>query len=491
MKSNILSLILTILLSALMLSSQLAAETARYRAIELPTLGGLANYPSANRPENQIMSNSGIVAIEADIPAPDPFAPNCYIPDCLLSHAALWNQGVLTDLGALPGDGNSSASGAINALGWVAGQSENGQIDPASGLPETRATLWTPRGLIDFGTFGGNWSLSVNLNNLGQVVGFASNSIPDPFSMGFFPPSATQVRAFLWQNGVLQDLGTLGGPDAAAFSVNQHGQVAGFSYTNAIPNDTTGIPTMHAFLWDHGKMTDLGTLGGTLSGAITDGVTEIVNDKGQVIGASTLAGDQTLHAFLWDRGTLADLGTLGGDNAVPTWLTDNGDVVGAADLLGSQVHHAFLWRNGVMTDLGTLGTNSTALMSNSRGQVVGRSLTATGLHAFVWEHGGPMLDLNGLIPAGFDLLLEEAENINNRGEILVWAEPPGCPDDHLCGRLVLLVPCGANDACHNQYADPASEDMIAPVTRALTDMAAWRARVAQRYHIPALRVPRD
>jgi hypothetical protein len=91
----------------------------------------------------------------------------------LSDHAALWKKGVLIDLGALPGNGNSSASGAINAREWGAGQSENGEIDPASGLPETRATLWTPSGIIDLGTFGGNWSLSVNLNNLGQVVGFA------------------------------------------------------------------------------------------------------------------------------------------------------------------------------------------------------------------------------------------------------------------------------------------------------------------------------
>jgi probable HAF family extracellular repeat protein len=435
---------------AVALPAQRVAQHKRYRIVEIPTLGGPTTYPSVNRPENQIISNSGIVAIGADTSTPDPFFPNCFNPDCFVSHAALWRNGVLIDLGALPGNGNSSASGAINARGWVAGQSENGEIDPASGLPETRATLWTP-GIIDLGTFGGNWSLSVNLNNLGQVVGFASNSIPDPFAGAFFPPSATQVRAFLWQNGVLQDLGTLGGPDAAAFSVNQSGQVAGFSYTNAIPNPATGIPTVHAFLWDHGKMTDLGTLGGTISGAFFDGVTQIVNDRGQVIGASTLAGDQTSHAFLWDRGTMIDLGTLGGDNSTPHWLTDAGDVVGVSDLPGNQFRHAFLWHNGVMTDLGTLGTISNALKVNSKRQVVGRSLTPSGFHAFLWENGGPMMDLNTLIPSGSNLTMAEGQNIDERGEIVVWAVPPGCSDIEVCGRLVLLVPCDGQDApgCEN------------------------------------------
>jgi probable HAF family extracellular repeat protein len=41
---------------------------------------------------------------------------------------------------------------------------------------------------------------------------------------------------------------------------------------------------------------------------------ENINNQGQVIGISTLAGDQTYHPFLWDRGTLKDLGTLGGNN---------------------------------------------------------------------------------------------------------------------------------------------------------------------------------
>jgi probable HAF family extracellular repeat protein len=456
MKSKTLTFAISILLLAELATPFLsAAQNARYRLINLGTLGGPTNYPSVNRPGYQILSNSGMVAIGADTSTPDPFFPNCFNPDCFVSHAALWKNGVLADLGALPGNGNSSGSGAINARGWIAGQSNNGEIDPTSGLPETRATLWTLNGIVDLGTFGGNWSLATTLNNVGQVVGFACNTIPDPFAPAFFPFCATQVRAFLWQDGSLQDLGTLGGPDAVGLYVNQRGLVAGVSYTDATPNETTGIPTVHPFLWHNGKMTDLGSLGGTFTGAFGPDGSEgslVVNDRGQVIGISTLAEDQTYHPFLWENGSMRDLGTLGGDNGTALWLTDTGEVVGQADLPGSEHHHAFLWRSGTMTDLGTLGINSTAIMMNSAGQIVGKSQTPDGLlHAFLWEKRGPIVDLNTLIPAGSNLILEEAENINERGEILVWAQPPGCPDDHVCGQLVLLVPCDGNDpsGCQN------------------------------------------
>jgi hypothetical protein len=95
-------------------------------------------------------------------------------------------------------------------------------------------------------------------------------------------------------------LDTLGGPDAQALSINQHGQMAGVSYTNSTPNSTTGIPTVDPFIWDHGKMIDLGTLGGTFTGPFGPDGSEgslLINDRGQVIGISTLAGIRSFILF--------------------------------------------------------------------------------------------------------------------------------------------------------------------------------------------------
>ena len=147
------------------------------------------------------------------------------------------------------------------------------------------------------------------------------NTIPDPYTSNFFNfflTGATQVHAFRWtESQGMQDLGTLGGNDSVASLINKRGQIAGWSFTNTTPNPvpddcslfTQNIPTEDPFLWDDGKMIDLGTLGGTC------GRPEGLNNRGQVVGFSDLAGDQSCHPFLWDKtGGMKDLGTLGGDS---------------------------------------------------------------------------------------------------------------------------------------------------------------------------------
>jgi probable HAF family extracellular repeat protein len=193
-------------------------------------------------------------------------------------HAFKWRNGRTKYLGALPGDDTNSVAISINDQGMAIGHSENGLIDPLIGARELRAVLWKDERIRSLGTFGGNHSLAADINNRGQIVGYALNTTPDPFSwIGVFLGSSnsTQTRAFLWENGYKRDLGTLGGPDAAAGRVNDRGEVAGISCTNSIANPTTGLPTVAAFLWRRGKMIDLGNFGGNFSGIAQ------INNRGQ------------------------------------------------------------------------------------------------------------------------------------------------------------------------------------------------------------------
>jgi probable HAF family extracellular repeat protein len=313
----------------------------------------------------------------------------------------------------------------------VAGASGNGTIDPLTGLIEHVALLWKSGQIIKLGTLGGNESDASSLNNHDQVVGWAENAIPDPVSM---LGHGTQDRAFLWQNGSMRDLGTLGGPDGFAWFVNASGQVAGVSYTDATPNPTTGQPDTHPFLWQNGKMRDLGSLGGSVP---TFGGVAGLNDRGEVVGQSDLAGDDAAHPFLWNGRQMIDLGTLGGDFAGASGLNEKGAVSGISDLADG-THHGFLWEKGVLHDLQPLAGDpcSNAFSApNARDEVVGNATDCQGFAfaAVLWQHGRPV-DLNTLI-APATLHLTQGVAINDRGEIIGYGVLPN-GDEH----NFLLIP---------------------------------------------------
>jgi probable HAF family extracellular repeat protein len=211
----------------------------------------------------------------------------------------------------------------------------------------------------------------------------------------------------------MHDLGTLGGTDGAAYQMNDHGQIMGQFYANS-------GAAVDPILWQaDGTAVDLGTLGGTYGNPWG------MNNRGQVVGNSNLAGDAAHHGFLWDRGTLTDLGTLGGNQSEAYWISDSGVSTGRGDVPGSQTHHGarWAWKHGVMTvtDLGVINNDpcSTGYAVNSSGQIVGDAgACGIGGDAWLWENGGPMVDLNTLALPGSGLHLADARLINDRGEIV-------------------------------------------------------------------------
>src|SRR5438477_4956171 len=244
-------------------------------------------------------------------------------------------------------------------------------------------------------------------------------------------------------------------------------------------------------------MIDLGTLGGT---TVAQDPGSCVNNRGQVAGASTLPGDSILHPFLWEHGILTDLGTLGGDFGLVWWLNDAGDVVGGTSTAGEEFFHATLWRKGVIKDLATLEGDcfSFAGAISSHDQIVGASFACDGsvARAVLWDKES-IVDLNTVIPENSSLQLVEARYVNNRGDIAGRGLPAGCDDLDACGHDFLLIPCDNTAACESNagvttvglqntaalFNRPSTASTQTPRTP-LQLLSAWRARLAQRYHIP-------
>lgn len=447
-------------------------------------LGTFGGHNSFTNGGSIVINSSGAVVGQAES------AQSCpYLPDGVIAPPFKWQAGVMTELPRLQ-NGCGGFPLAINSYGLIVGLADTGVIDPLTGGPEVHAVVWKHDQIIDLGTLGGANSLAGSVNDRGQVVGVAQTADLDAFHFGGLIglPATTQWRGFLWQGDAKQDLGTLGGSDSAVtgdLALNERGEIAGISFTDDIVNPLTGFPTLDSFLWKRGKKIDLGTLGGVFTDAFT------INNRDQVVGFSDIAGDLEAHAFRWDRGRLRDLGTLGGTFSGGGWINDAGDVIGASTTVGDEAVRGFIWTHGVMTDLGTLDDDSCsdAFVINILGQVVGLSFTCgeDSSRGYVWKDG-KMTDLNAFLPPGSELQLTAGKYINEWGMISASGIFPN-GDEH----AVILVPCFGNAAgCRSareisgksaSKAVPLAASAIHPKLTHTDAIAGFRARRARRYTV--------
>nr|WP_176573478.1 DUF3466 family protein [Nonomuraea pusilla] len=276
------------------------------------------------------------------------------------AHAFLWQDGAMAALGAILPGGSSTAS-AVNDHGDVVGQTHVSTYEPS------HAFLYRDGRMTDLGTGWGSGSRSSadDVNNDGVVVGQRGRTGSSP------------TRAVLWKDGVLRDLGTLGGRSTDPFSteseahaINDKGQVVGA----ALPR--TGYP-LHGFLWEDGRMRDLGSLGGAPGATVAYDV----NERTQIVGHSQNPAGR-MSAFLWEGGVMRDLGVLpGGTGSVAYGINEAGQVVGTSRTNdGYYGQHAFVWQDGRMTDLNAVTTNLPADVSlelaysiNDEGVIAGQT----------------------------------------------------------------------------------------------------------------------
>ena len=100
------------------------------------------------------------------------------------------------------------------------------------------------------------------------------------------------------------DLGTLGGPEARAFGLNDARQVVGWSnVSDTVDCPLESRPCRHAFVWESGVMTNLGILDGD-----EESVARAINNAGLAVGTSerdVIAGSGTFHGFAWSSGAMS------------------------------------------------------------------------------------------------------------------------------------------------------------------------------------------
>jgi probable HAF family extracellular repeat protein len=314
--------------------------------------------------------------------------------------------------------------------------------------------------IVNLGSLGGTVSVPLHLNNHGEVVGYS------------YTANNAAGHAFLYSQGKMTDLGTLGGKTSQAMGINDRGAVVGLS--NIAPGNTQ----VDAFLEKGGKLRDLGPVNlgiveagvisinadGVVSGLAADNydalidrrgtdidlgsltgfgsTAKAINDGGEVVGfsvtgfqpAANSSSQPTVfyHAFLYSHGKISDLGTLGGTDSSANSINDRGSVVGFSYTANDVAIHAFLDSRGRMTDLGTLGGGkSFASAINDKGAVVGFSFTsASAPHGFI-DLRGRMVDLNSVIPADSGLVITDAEDINDRGQIVAQGYETSSPTTHV------------------------------------------------------------
>ena len=244
--------------------------------------------------------------------------------------------------------------------------------------------------------------------NNARPLGIASNENTIAYDINAFGQVAAVLedkeghqRAVLFDKGKQTELGSLGGMYSDAKGINDNGEIVGSA------RNKNG--TWNAFIYERARgMRVLPTLGGPSSYGMA------LNQDGFAAGfADTDNGDW--HAFLYNGGEqLKDLGTLGGKISYASGMNNMGQVVGTA-ATRDEYRHAFLYDpvHG-MVDLGTLGgRQSAATAINDEGVVVGASETKDRRwHAFIHD-GQKMIDIGALIQGS-----SFATGINKAGHVV-------------------------------------------------------------------------
>ena len=306
-------------------------------------------------------------------------------------HPFLWRQGKAIDLAPTAG----GAARAINDRGEIVGTDGR-----------HRAFLWRNGKLTYLGSLHGlsDRSAPPDYVPAHSYTAFAINARSQIVGMTYPDSSQDPSRlSFIWRKGKMTridgDVLSLDGMGSGQSVLNENGEVVG----------GRGYPE-RPFIWSQGRLVSLRVKGHAAA----------INDRDQVVGTS-------LNGFLWEKGRLTDLGTLPGDAAsYAIAINEQGQVAGSSGGQGAgqsayRPYRAFLWQDGQMTQIGPKARASFAWAMNDNGVVIGlcvplsSSTAEEKRRAFVWDGTQPTVlpTLGGRS--------SDANAINNQGQIVGWA----------------------------------------------------------------------
>jgi probable HAF family extracellular repeat protein len=336
--------------------------------------------------------------------------------------------------------GTNSAANSINESGSPMGTSF------LSGNTTMHAALWQNSSVTDLGTLGGpnsavEWPVE---NDHGYVSGISETSKKDPLGEStswschaFLPDNGSSGKtclAFVWHNGQMRSLPTLGGNNGYGAGMNEGGKIAGWAETTK--HDSTCVaPQVLQFLpavWNANsrKVEALPTL--TIRGKTDpDGAATAINRQGEVVGISGIChvavGSFTArHAVLWKNNKPIRLKTIGGVSwNTPTAINDSGVIAGFLNQRGKTDRHgdpdfiSVVWTDpaSAPTVIGALPGDSLSEPTsiNNQGAVLGVSFPSS--HVYIWQNG-MMTDLTKVVLQSYPQLeLVSVGGINDSGQV--------------------------------------------------------------------------
>lgn len=352
----------------------------------------------------------------------------------------------LSMLLAAPLGGHAApAAGALPPLFQVTllptelnGANSMNQAGHVVGSGMTSVWLWTEAGSRQLAAVNTGYSDGLGINSRDDVAGTSYGNAGG--------------IAFANIGGAVQDIGAAAPDFRSSFArrINDNGWVVGALY------DGRGIES-RPFIYRNGSVQVLPTLGGNAGSAFA------VSNRGHVTGQAALPTTQPFsgggNAFLYFGGTMTGLGALPGDDSSSGLdVNERGDVVGVSSQASQGGSRGFLFSRGRMVNLGSLGGSFTdALAINNAGVVVGRSYTAGNAaeRGFIYAYGR-MIDLNRLVRSSGGRVITAGLDINDAFQILVRAcsvdgtdcrslrlEPPSGPGRHRLQSWLREMAAGA------------------------------------------------